>query len=152
MSGGPVGSGPFDAYAAPGFEPPPRFHATTANALDGYDVVEVLGVVRGITVRSRSILGRVGAALQQIRGGEISLLTELCEQARARAYEIAVEHAQALGGNALVAVRYDATEIMSSVSEVLCYGTAVRVAARGAGRGAATATVEVVGGGRPEGA
>lgn len=116
-----------DAYAVPGFVPPPRFHSTTANALDGYDVVEVLGLVRGITVRSRSIVGRIGAVLQQIRGGEISLLTELCEQARARAYEIAVEHAQALGGNALVAIRYDATEIMSGVSEVLCYGTAARV-------------------------
>lgn len=120
------------------FEPSPRFHATTSIALDGYDVVEVLGLVRGITVRSRSLLGRFGAVLQQIRGGEISILTELCEQTRARAYEIAVEHTQALGGNALLALRYDATEIMPGVSEVLCYGTAVRVVARDA-----DATVEV---------
>ena len=123
--------------AEPTFVPPPRFHATTANALDGHDVVEVFGVVRGITVRSRSIVGRLGAVLQQVRGGEVSLLTSLCEQTRSRAFELAVEHARALGANALVALRYDATEIMSGVSEVLCYGTAVRVVARGAGsRGA----------------
>ena len=113
------------------FVPAPTFHATTSNILDGYDVVEVLGLVRGITVRSRSIAGRIGASFQQIFGGEITLLTELCEQTRARAFEIAVEHAQLLGGNALVAIRYDATEIMSGVSEVLCYGTAVRVVPRG---------------------
>ena len=122
--------------ATPRFALPPAFHLTTANALDGYDVVEVLGVVRGITVRSRSLVGRVGAVLQQIRGGEISILTELCEQTRGRALEIAVEHARTLGGNALIALRYDATEIMAGVSEVLCYGTAVRVVARGAGEGA----------------
>jgi uncharacterized protein YbjQ (UPF0145 family) len=109
---------------------PLPFHATTSNALDGYDVVDVLGVVRGITVRSRSVVGTLGAKLQQIVGGEVSLLTELCEQTRARAFEIAVEHSLALGANALIALRYDATEIMSGVSEVLCYGTAVRVVAR----------------------
>jgi uncharacterized protein YbjQ (UPF0145 family) len=117
--------------ATPRFDLPPAFHLTTANALDGYDVVEVLGVVRGITVRSRSLVGRVGAVLQQIRGGEISILTELCEQTRGRALEIAVEHARTLGGNALIALRYDATEIMAGVSEVLCYGTAARVVPRG---------------------
>jgi uncharacterized protein YbjQ (UPF0145 family) len=106
------------------------FHATTANNLEGFDVTDTLGVVRGITVRSRSVLGRLGAVLQQIGGGEISLFTELCEETRQRAFEIAVEHAKALGANALIAVRYDATEIMSGVSEVLCYGTAVRVAPR----------------------
>lgn len=111
---------------------PPPFLATTANALDGYDVVATLGIVRGITVRSRSLVGTLGALLQQLRGGEISLLTALCEQTRARAFEIAVAHARELGGNALVALRYDATEIMQGVSEVLCYGTAVRVVARGA--------------------
>ncbi len=114
----------------PPYPLPLPFHATTSNALDGYDVVEVLGIVRGITVRSRSIVGTLGAVFQQLRGGEISLLTALCEQTRARAYEIAVEHALALGANGLVALRYDATEIMSGVSEVLCYGTAVRVVAR----------------------
>ena len=114
----------------PPFPLPPHFHSTTANQLDGFDVVEVIGVVRGITVRSRSVLGRIGAVLQQIGGGEISLLTELCEQTRARAFDIAVEHAQELGANALIAVRYDATEIMSGVSEVLCYGTAVKAVPR----------------------
>ena len=112
------------------FVPSERFHATTSTALDGFDVVEVLGLVRGITVRSRSVFGRLGAGFQQIFGGEITLLTELCEQTRVRAFEIAVEHARALGGNALIALRYDTTEIMSGVSEVLCYGTAVRVVAR----------------------
>ncbi|HEY0780659.1 MAG TPA: YbjQ family protein [Gemmatirosa sp.] len=112
------------------FVPPERFHATTSVVLDGYDVVEVLGLVRGITVRSRSVFGRLGAGFQQIFGGEITLLTDLCEQTRARAFDIAVEHARALGGNALIALRYDATEIMSGVSEVLCYGTAARVVAR----------------------
>jgi uncharacterized protein YbjQ (UPF0145 family) len=117
--------------AVPRFVPPPAFHLTTSNAVDGYDVVEVLGVVRGITVRSRSLFGSLGAAFQQLRGGEVSLLTELCEQTRARALEIAVEHARTLGGNALIALRYDATEVMSGVSEVLCYGTAARVVPRG---------------------
>ena len=117
----------------PPFPLPLAFHATTANALDGFDIIEVLGVVRGITVRSRSLVGTLGAVLQQLRGGEISLLTELCEQTRARAFDIAAEHARSLGGNALVAVRYDATEIMSGVSEVLCYGTAVKAVPRRSG-------------------
>ena len=112
----------------------PEFHATTANALDGYDVRETFGVVRGITVRSRSFVGTLGAVFQQMRGGEVSLLTELCEQTRQRAFEIAVEHAQMLGANALLALRYDATEIRAGVSEVLCYGTAVRVEPRAADR------------------
>ncbi len=105
----------------------PAFQTTTANALDGYDVIETYGVVRGITVRSRSLFGTLGAVFQQLRGGEVSLLTELCEQTRRLAFEITIEHAQSLGANALIALRYDATEIMSGVSEVLCYGTAVRV-------------------------
>ena len=103
------------------------FITTTENQLTGYRIVERMGVVRGITVRSRSVFGTVGAFLQQIRGGQISLLAELCEQARAEAFAYAVEHAEALGANALVAIRYDATEIMNGVSEVLCYGTAMRV-------------------------
>ncbi|HEX5831179.1 MAG TPA: YbjQ family protein [Gemmatimonadaceae bacterium] len=100
---------------------------TTANQLEGWRVSRSLGVVRGITVRSRSFLGLVGAAVQTLRGGDISLFTELCERARADAFGIMVRHAEELGANALIAVRYDATEIMTGVSEVLCYGTAVVV-------------------------
>jgi uncharacterized protein YbjQ (UPF0145 family) len=106
---------------------PPTFLTTTENALSGYRIMERMGVVRGITVRSRSVFGTIGALLQQLRGGDISLLTELCEQTRADAFALAVQHAEALGANALVAIRYDATEIMNGVSEVLCYGTAMRV-------------------------
>ena len=105
------------------------FITTTENNLTGYRVMARMGVVRGITVRSRSVFGTFGAKLQQIVGGDISLLTDLCEQTRAEAFALAIQHAEALGANALVAVRYDATEIMSGVSEVLCYGTAVRVVA-----------------------
>ena len=111
---------------------PPRpsvnFLTTTANTIDGYDVVETFGIVRGIVVRSRSLFGTLGAVFQTVRGGNISMLQELCERTRADAYASAVEHAQGLGANALLAVRYDATEIMQGVSEVLCYGTAVRIA------------------------
>ena len=115
--------------SSPAYLAPSPFHATTSNALDGFDVVETYGVVRGITVRSRSVFGTIGAVFQQLRGGEVSLLTELCEQTRQRSFELAVEHARMLGANALIALRYDATEIMTGVSEVLCYGTAVRVVA-----------------------
>jgi uncharacterized protein YbjQ (UPF0145 family) len=107
---------------------PPTFLTTTENQLTGYRILERMGVVRGITVRSRSALGFIGAKVQQFFGGEISLLAELCEETRSEAFALAVEHAKALGANALVAIRYDATEIMSGVSEVLCYGTAMRVA------------------------
>jgi len=106
----------------------PDFLTTTANSIDGYDVVQTYGVVRGIVVRSRSMFGTLGAVLQTMRGGNISLLQELCERTRADAYSRAMEHALALGANALIAIRYDATEIMQGVSEVLCYGTAVRLA------------------------
>lgn len=106
---------------------PAGFITTTESQLPGYRVVERMGVVRGITVRSRSVIGLVGARVQQFFGGNISLLTELCEQTRADAFAQAIGHAEALGANALVAVRYDATEIMTGVSEVLCYGTAMRV-------------------------
>lgn len=106
------------------------FTATTANTIDGYDVVDNLGIVRGIIVRSRSVVGRIGVGIQTIFGGNITLLSEMCEHARADAYDTAIQHAKALGANALIAVRYDATEIMSGVTEVLCYGTAVRVAPR----------------------
>jgi uncharacterized protein YbjQ (UPF0145 family) len=107
-----------------------EFITTTETQLSEYDVVARLGVVRGITVRSRSMFGTFGAKLQQLVGGEISLLTDLCEQTRAEAFSLAIEHARNLGANALVAIRYDATEIMSGVSEVLCYGTAVRLVPR----------------------
>jgi uncharacterized protein YbjQ (UPF0145 family) len=100
---------------------------TTANALDGYRTTKSLGVVRGITVRSRSVLGSIGAGLQTLVGGNITILTELCETARNEAYELMLTHAQELGANAVIAVRYDATEVMSGVTEVLCYGTAVTV-------------------------
>ena len=106
---------------------PSGFLTTTESALSGYRVVERMGVVRGITVRSRSVIGNVGAKIQQFFGGNISLLAELCEQTRAEAFALAIGHAEALGANALIAIRYDATEIMSGVSEVLCYGTAMRV-------------------------
>jgi uncharacterized protein YbjQ (UPF0145 family) len=110
--------------------PLPDFIATTGIHLEGCDVVQTFGIVRGIVVRSRSLFGTLGAVLQTMRGGDISLLTQLCERTRADAYANMVSHAQALGANAVIAVRYDATEIMAGVSEVLCYGTAVRVAPR----------------------
>ena len=100
---------------------------TTANALDGYRTTKSLGVVRGITVRSRSIVGSIGAGLQTLVGGNITLLTELCETARGEAFELMLQHARDVGANAVIAVRYDATEVMSGVTEVLCYGTAVHV-------------------------
>jgi len=107
--------------------PAPTFLTTTENNLPDYRITERYGVVRGITVRSRSVFGTLGAVLQQMRGGDISLLTDLCEQTRAAAFDLAITHAKALGANALIALRYDATEIMQGVSEVLCYGTAVRI-------------------------
>ena len=105
----------------------PEFLSTTETNLPDYRIMERFGVVRGIAVRSRSAVGLFGAKVQQFFGGEISILSELCEQTRSDAFSLAVHHAKALGANALVAVRYDATEIMSGVSEVLCYGTAMRV-------------------------
>ncbi|HJT55133.1 MAG TPA: YbjQ family protein [Ktedonobacteraceae bacterium] len=100
---------------------------TTSIELSGYRIVRQYGVVRGIIVRSRSIVGNIGAAFQQLAGGNITLYTELCERARNDAYELMIQHAEQLGANALIGVRYDATEISSGVSEVLCYGTAVQV-------------------------
>lgn len=100
---------------------------TTAFALDGYRTTKNLGIVRGITVRSRSIIGTIGGGLQTILGGNITLFTELCEKTRAEAYEMMLRHAQEMGANAVIGVRYDATELMQGVSEVLCYGTAVVV-------------------------
>src|SRR4051794_23231787 len=102
---------------------------TTAFTLDGYAIQRTLGVVRGITVRSRSIFGTIGGSLQTLVGGNITLFSELCEKTRAEAFELMMQHAQRLGANAIVGIRYDATEIMQGVTEVLCYGTAVVVAA-----------------------
>ena len=100
---------------------------TTSNELVGFRIVRHFGVVRGIIVRSRSVVGNIGAAFQQIVGGNISIYTNLCEQARNDAYELMIQHAQQVGANALIGVRYDATEISAGVTEVLCYGTAVQV-------------------------
>ena len=98
---------------------------TTAYEIVGHQVVRSLGVVRGITVRSRSLVGTLGATLQTLRGGNITLFTELCETSREEAFEIMVRHADDVGATGIIAVRYDATEVMQGVSEVLCYGTAV---------------------------
>jgi uncharacterized protein YbjQ (UPF0145 family) len=119
--------------------PTPTFLTTTENMLPDYRILERFGVVRGITVRSRSVFGNVGAKIQRLIGGDISLLTDLCERTRADAFDLAVNHAKALGANALIALRYDATEIMQGVSEVLCYGTAVRIVPLRDGGGADTA-------------
>ena len=100
---------------------------TTAFTLDGYRVAKTLGVVRGITVRSRSIFGTLGAGLQTLVGGNITLLSQLCEKTREDAFELLLEHAGKLGANAVIGLRYDATEVMQGVTEVLCYGTAVAV-------------------------
>jgi uncharacterized protein YbjQ (UPF0145 family) len=98
---------------------------TTANHFDGYRVVRYLGVVRGITVRSRSVIGSFGASLQTLIGGNITLYTELAEHARSEAYELMKRHARDQGCNAIIAMRYDANEISQGVTEVLAYGTAV---------------------------
>ena len=100
---------------------------TTQFELDGFRVVRTFGVVRGIVVRSRSIVGTIGASLQTILGGNITLLTNLCEKTRADAFDLMLQHAAQLGGNAVVGARYDATEVMQGVTEVLAYGTAVFV-------------------------
>ena len=100
---------------------------TTAFTLDGFRILRTLGIVRGITVRSRSIFGTIGGSLQTLVGGNISLFTELCEKTRGEAFDMMVTHAQQLGANAVIGVRYDATEVMGGVTEVLCYGTAVIV-------------------------
>jgi uncharacterized protein YbjQ (UPF0145 family) len=98
---------------------------TTAFTLDGYKITRNLGVVRGIMVRSRSIFGSIGGSLQTLVGGNITLFTSLCEKTRSEAFELMLAHAQQLGANAVVGIRYDATEVMNGVTEVLCYGTAV---------------------------
>ena len=108
----------------------PRLEAgmvTTALELPGYRVVRNYGIVRGIIVRSRSIIGNLGAALQTIVGGNITILTNLCERTREDAYELMMQHAAERGANAVVSMRYDTTEVMQGVTEVLAYGTAVQV-------------------------
>jgi uncharacterized protein YbjQ (UPF0145 family) len=100
---------------------------TTAFTVDGYRTAKTLGVVRGVTVRSRSVFGTIGASLQTLVGGDITLFSELCEKTRAEAFALMLEHAAAVGANAVIGVRYDANEVMQGVTEVLCYGTAVQV-------------------------
>ena len=122
------------AFAGPpasGAPPVPHNMVTTAFTLDGYSIVRNLGLVRGIIVRSRSIVGTIGATLQTIVGGNITLLTNLCEQTREHAFELMLQHAAELGANAVIGMRYDATEIMQGVTEVLAYGTAVAVEKKG---------------------
>ena len=101
---------------------------TTAFTLDGYRIVETRGLVRGVIVRSRSFVGTLGASLQTLVGGNISLFTELCERTREDAFQLMLDHARQHGANAVIGIRYDATEVMAGVTEVLCYGTAVVVA------------------------
>ena len=99
----------------------------TTNDLPGYRITAVIGVVRGITVRSRSVIGNVGGAIQSIFGGNLSIYTNLSEQARREAYDLLVDHARQAGADAVVAMRYDANEIMEGITEVLAYGTAVKI-------------------------
>jgi uncharacterized protein YbjQ (UPF0145 family) len=105
----------------------PREMTTTAFEIPGFRISRSLGIVRGIVVRSRSVFGSIGASLQTLVGGDITLFTELCEKTRNDAFERMLEHAAQEGADGVVAVRYDATEVMQGVTEVLCYGTAVQV-------------------------
>ena len=98
---------------------------TTAFEIDGYKIVKNLGIIRGITVRSRNMFATIGASIQTLIGGNITLFTELCEKTRGEAFELMVQHAEDIGANAIVGMRYDANEVMSGVTEVLAYGTAV---------------------------
>ncbi len=100
---------------------------TTSNSLEGYRITKHLGLVRGITVRSRSIFGNIAGGFQTLVGGKISIYSELCEKTREEAYQLMVQHASMLGANAVIAMRYDANEVMSGVTEVLSYGSAVVV-------------------------
>jgi len=100
---------------------------TTANSLEGYKITKQLGVIKGITVRSRSVLGNIGGNFQSFFGGKLSIYVELCEKARNEAYQLMVEHANEFGANAIINMRYDANEVMPGITEVLAYGTAVVV-------------------------
>lgn len=100
---------------------------TTSTSLEGYKIVKHLGVVRGITVRSRSVVGNFAGGIQSLFGGRLSVYVELCENAREEAYQLLIQHAQAIGANAIINMRYDANEVMQGITEVLAYGTAVVV-------------------------
>ena len=100
---------------------------TTSISLEGYKIVKQLGLVRGVTVRSRSVLGNIAGGFQSLFGGQLSIYVELCENAREEAYQLLIQHAQVKGANAIISMRYDANEIMQGVTEVLAYGTAVIV-------------------------
>jgi uncharacterized protein YbjQ (UPF0145 family) len=100
---------------------------TSANNLEGYRITRHLGVIRGITVRSRSVLGNIGGGLQSFFGGRLSIYVELCEKAREEAYQLMIQHANERGANAIINMRYDANEVMQGITEVLAYGTAVVV-------------------------
>jgi len=100
---------------------------TTAFEIEGHKIIKSLGLIRGIIVRSRSIIGNIGAAFQALVGGNITLYTKLCERTREEAFEMMLKHAEELGANAVIGVRYDATEVAPRITEVLCYGTAVVV-------------------------
>lgn len=105
----------------------PITHSMTATAfsIEGYRATRTLGVVRDVTVRSRSIFGTIGASLQTLGGGNITLFEELCERTRAEAFDLMLQRAQELGATAVIGIQYDATEVMQGVTEVLCYGTAI---------------------------
>jgi uncharacterized protein YbjQ (UPF0145 family) len=100
---------------------------TTSTSLEGYKITRHLGIVRGITVRSRSALGNIAGGFQSLFGGRLSIYVELCENAREEAYQLLIQHAQAIGANAIINMRYDANEVMQGITEVLAYGTAVVV-------------------------
>ena len=103
---------------------------TTANNLEGYGITKHLGVVRGITVRSRSLFGNIGGSVQSLFGGKLSIYVELCEKTRQEAYQLMIQHANEMGANAIINMRYDANEVMQGITEVLAYGTAVVVEPR----------------------
>jgi uncharacterized protein YbjQ (UPF0145 family) len=121
----PQSQGPTTQQAVMSFD---HSNVTSAFVLPNREVMRNYGIVRGIIVRSRSVVGQIGAGIQTLFGGNISIYTELCERARRDAYELMIQHAAQLGANGIIGVRYDATEITSGVTEVLCYGTAVTVA------------------------
>jgi uncharacterized protein YbjQ (UPF0145 family) len=100
---------------------------TTSNTLDGYKIVKHLGIIRGITVRSRSLLGNIGGGIQSLFGGKLSIYVELCEKTREEAFQLMLQHANERGANAIINMRYDANEVMNGITEVLAYGTAVVV-------------------------
>ncbi|MDE3142633.1 MAG: YbjQ family protein [Bacteroidota bacterium] len=100
---------------------------TTSTSLEGYKITKQLGVVRGITVRSRSLLGNIAGGIQSLFGGQISIYTELCERTREEALQLMIEHARTMGANAIINMRYDANDVMNGITEVLAYGTAVIV-------------------------